>query len=124
MRGDPIAATCTHSGLLGPVCRQERVDYAVNDRRIALVRPDGSETRDLGRGEDPAWTPDSSRLVFRRDGRLWMIAAEGGTATPIPGTEGAREPAMSPDGGRVAYVRLLTAGKHDLWVMPFDGGGS
>lgn len=124
VRGDSAAARCTHSGFLGPVCRQERVDYEVADRRIALVRPDGSETRELGRGEDPAWTPDSGRLVFRRDGRLWTVPMEGAAATPIPDTERAREPAVSPDGSRLAYVRLLSGGKHDLWVVPFDEGGS
>lgn len=124
VRGDPVAANCTHSGFLGPVCRQERVDYAVRDRRIALVRPDGSETRALGRGEEPVWMPDSGRLVFRRDGRLWSVSVEGGAATAISGTEGAREPALSPDGSRLAYARLLSGGKHDLWVVPFGGGGS
>lgn len=122
--GDPVAASCTHSGFLGPVCRQERVDYEVRDRRIALVRPDGSEARELGRGEEPAWTPDSSRLVFRRDGRLWTVPVEEATPTPIPDTERAREPAVSPDASRLAYVRLLSGGKHDLWVVPWAGGGS
>ena len=124
VRGDPVPASCTHSGFLGPVCRQERVDYAVTDRRIALVQADGLETRELGRGEEPVWTPDSGRLVFRRDGRLWSVPVEGGAATSIPGTEGAREPALSPDGSRLAYVRLLSGGKHDLWVVPFGGSGS
>ena len=124
VRGDSAAANCTHSGFLGPVCRQERVDYEVADRRIALVRPDGSETRELGRGEEPAWTPDSGRLVFRRDGGLWTVPVEGTAATPIPDTERAREPAVSPDGSRLAYVRLLSGGKHDLWVIPFEEGGS
>ena len=124
VRGDPVTASCTHSGFLGPVCRQERLDYEVKDRRIALVRPDGSETRELGSGEEPVWTPDSGRLVFRRDGHLWTASVGGGAATPIPGTEGAREPAISPDGSRLAYVRLLTGGKHDLWVVAFGGGGS
>ena len=124
VRGDSITASCTHSGFLGPVCRQERVDYDVRERRITLVRPDGSETRELVRGEEPAWTPGSGRLVFRRDGRLWSVSVAGGAATPIPGTEGAREPAISPDGRRLAFVRLLTGGKHDLWVVSFEGGGS
>ena len=124
VRGDSISGSCTHSGFLGPVCRQERVDYEVRDRRVVLVRPDGSEARELGPGEEPAWTPDSSRLVFRRDGRLWTVPVEGGAATPIPDTERAREPAVSPDGSRLAYVRLLSGGKHDLWVVPFEEGGS
>ena len=124
VRGDSAAASCTHSGFLGPVCGQERVDYEVRDRRVVLVRPDGSEVRDLGRGEDPAWTPGSGRLVLRRDERLWTVAVEGAAATPIPDTERGREPAVSPDGGRLAYARLLTGGKHDLWVVPLPRGGS
>ena len=68
--------------------------------------------------------PDSGRLVFRRDGRLWTVPIEGAPATPIPDTERGREPAVSPDGDRLAYVRLLSGGRHDLWVVPLAGGGS
>ena len=97
LRGDPIAATCTHSGFLGPVCRQERVDYAIRDRRIVLVRPDGSETRELGRGEDPAWTPDSGRLVFRRDGGLWSVPlGRGGRRPRFPTPNGPASPPYRP----------------------------
>ena len=123
VRGDSVAAACTHSGFLGPVCRQERVEFSVRRREIVLVRPDGSQTRELGRGEEPVWTPDSRQVVFRRDGILWVVGAEGGAATPIPGTDGAREPAVSPDGGSLAYVRSQRGGLHDLWVVPLQGGG-
>ena len=124
VRGDSVEAACTHSGFLGPVCRQERVEFSVRRREIVLVRPDGSRIRELGRGEEPVWTPDSGRVVFRRAGSLWTVPVGGGQATPIPGTEGAREPAVSPDGNSLAYVRSLRGGKHDLWVVPFGGGGS
>lgn len=124
VRGDSITATCTHSGFLGPVCRQQRVEFPVRRREIVLVRPDGSQSRELGPGEEPVWTPDSGRVVFRRQGSLWTVAVTGGQATPIPDTEGAREPAVSPDGDRLAYVRSLRGGKHDLWVVAFGGGGS
>lgn len=122
VRADSVAAACTHFGFLGPVCRQERVEFSLGDREIVLARPDGSRMRELGRGEEPVWTPDSGRVVFRRDGLLWTVAVEGGRATPIPGTEGAREPAVSPDGNSLAYVRSLRGGKHDVWIVPFGGG--
>ena len=124
VQGDSVAATCTHSGFLGPVCRQQRVEFRVRRREIVLVRADGSQVRELGPGEEPVWTPDSGRVVFRREGSLWTVAVSGGQAAPIPGTGGAREPAVSPDGDRLAYVRSLRGGKHDLWVVPFGGGGS
>ena len=118
-RGDSITAMCTHLETLGPACRQERVVFPIEGRVLTLVRPDGSDRRELGPGEEPAWTPDSGGIVFRRANRLWTIPVSGGAALEIEGTEGAREPAVSPDGTALAYVRAGSGGSYDLWVVPF-----
>ncbi len=54
-----------------------------------------------------AWTPDGAQLVYAstREGKLWIVAATGGPARAIgegPGNH--HSPAVSPEGGRVAYV--------------------
>src|SRR4051794_37691229 len=54
-----------------------------------------------------AWTPDGSRIVYAAsgEGKLWSVAATGGPARPIDEATGNHHsPAISPDGGRVAYV--------------------
>jgi Tol biopolymer transport system component len=55
---------------------------------------------------DPAWSPDATKIIFVRDGVLWVMDADGGNevelgAAPIFG-EG---PAWSPDGNTIAYAR-------------------
>lgn len=100
------------------ICLEERREWPVVRRRVALIRPDGSETRELGEGEEPAWTPDGTELVLRRGGGLWRVRADGGGEAPVPGTEGGREPAVSPDGSEVAFARRGVDGTHDIWVAP------
>jgi hypothetical protein len=115
---------CTHVVPLGPVCAQERTEYPILDRIVTLVRPDGSDLREVGSGDDPAWHPDATGLVYRRDGRLWISSLDGSGTVEIPGTEGGREPAVSPDGRSVAFARIdpgvMT---HDIWVVELPGSG-
>ena len=122
-RGAPRAFECAHWTPLGPVCTQDRVEYPIADRIVTLARPDGSEVVTLAQGDDPAWTPDSDRLVFRRSGRLWMIGRDGSGLTDLPDTEGGREPAVSPDGTELAFARLdPTLMTHDVIVVGLNGG--
>jgi dipeptidyl-peptidase-4 len=54
-------------------------------------------------------------LLVPIGGALWV--AHGDEALrQLPGTEGALDPKLSPDGGRVAFVR-----DDELWVAPTDG---
>lgn len=115
VRGDSILATCTHLGVLGPNCTQERVVFPLARSVVTLVRPDGSETREMWEGGEPAWTPDG-RLVFRRDDRLWVGPVDGGAPAAVPDTEGGREPAVSPDGTAVAFSRVSPGGGFDIWL--------
>jgi serine/threonine-protein kinase len=68
-----------------------------------------------------ALAPDGSRLVYvaRRPGgtQLWIRDADALQPRPLPGTEGAYYPAISPDGGRVAFL----AGRA-LRVVSLNGG--
>ena len=122
IRGEPIEATCQHFSL-GLTCFQVRTIHPVAGRVLTLVRPDGSELRELGPGEEPAWLPDSSGLVYLRNNQLWRVSVTGGGAVAISGTDDAREPAVSPDGTRVAVARLSADGEqYDIWVLPLAGG--
>jgi Tol biopolymer transport system component len=94
------------------------------DADIYSVAPDGSgRTRLLpgGRGGafDPSWSPDGRSIAFLRGfaesddddrAQIWAMAADGSGARPV--SSGPRKgqadvtPAWSPDGQRIAFVRL------------------
>jgi gamma-glutamyltranspeptidase/glutathione hydrolase len=86
-------------------------------------------------GDDrwPSWTHDG-RLVFSRRAtpfdpwQLHVVAERGGSATllfPDAATDSEREPRLSPDGRRIAYVsdRESEDGDVDLWIadLPAEG---
>lgn len=124
VRGEPVSFECLHSVPLGPVCRQERVEVPIERRVVTVVRPDGTDVTDVGPGDDPAWLPDSQTLLFRRQGAVWTARRDGSDAAPVPGTEGGREPAASPDGTAVVFARIdPRVMTHDLWVASLTGGG-
>lgn len=109
------------NGLLSEI--QERIVYSgsLTDGTITLIRPDGSDRREAGRGDAPAWTPDG-QLVFRRDGALYRSNGDGNNATLIPGTNFGHMPSVSPSGRYIAFSRLNTGnGRFDIWVAPLAG---
>lgn len=93
--------------------------------------PDGSRPRTLlhdspRRGHQSellpsgqaAWSPDGQRLIFagivgvvdtprssRPRTKLFSVGADGGKPRVIPGTDGAQEPVLSPDGRTIAFAR-------------------
>jgi Tol biopolymer transport system component len=125
-----VRCDCYANDRIDPVMRLQRTIY--NDGRdrvgtLVLINPDGSNPRELGIGEAPAWSPDGNTLVFQRGGQLYRSAANGANATPIPNTDFAYEPAISPDGRFLAFTRdpsqrdrvSNTIIPNDIWVVDF-----
>jgi len=55
--------------------------------------------------------------------RLWLVPEDGGEPRPLTSDEHAStDPAVSPDGRRVSFVRSRGEEKPQLHVMPLDGG--
>lgn len=91
--------------------------------RIFIVNRDGTGLRqvspevaatDYQFDGSPSWAPDGTRLVFPRNGVLYLINADG-SGLISTGVSGA-EPAWSPDGTQIAYGSI-GGGADGLFVM-------
>ena len=71
-----------------------------------------------------AVSPDGSRLVYvgnaEQGSQLFVRARDGLESTPLPGTEEAINPAISPDGARVAFMDRV--GNGNIKVASLSGG--
>jgi hypothetical protein len=65
-------------------------------------------TSGLGHKTDPAWSPDGSRIAFKREVDIWSMNPDGTDQVNLTadesGIEG-RDPDWSPDGTMIAYER-------------------
>jgi Tol biopolymer transport system component len=101
---------------------------------IYLANPDGSGQTELVdsatflASSQPSWSPDSAQVVFVYDdnpdatiydGGIAVVSAGGGTPTALTDDAALNEsnPAFSPDGVYIAFVRNGV-----LWRMEADGG--
>jgi len=105
-----------------PMTRTIYHDRNQKTGQLVTIRLDGSQSRDLGIGEAPAWTPDGQSIVVARNNEIWRIAADGSSASAVPTTAFGFEPAVSPDGRWLTFSRssLREFGKdYDIWVVGF-----
>jgi len=74
------------------------------------------------RNGSPAWFPDGTALAFVSDRggdrSIWKVPRLGGTAVSIA-AHGV-DPAISPDGRRIAFARTNPAGRYRIVVAPLD----
>lgn len=111
----------------------------VRERRLWLVRPDGTGAGPLTEAsqwvDHPDWSPDGRRLVavlLREDvtgsavGRLVVVELDG-TIRPITGEARYAHPRWSPDGSLIVFMRnaapAWTAPRPELWTVAPDGSG-
>jgi Tol biopolymer transport system component len=77
-------------------------------------------TTRAGKESDPAWFPDGTAIAFTSDEdggeSIWRINRLGGEPTLL--LRDARQPAISPDGMRIAFARAGTSGQTRIWVAP------
>jgi Tol biopolymer transport system component len=97
--------------------------------RVMIVRPDGSETRNLTSGPlnagFPSWSPDGARIVYRVWGKdehgLRILDLRDGSTTVLT-TGYDNFPAWSPRGDSIAFTSFRN-GDFDIYTIKPDGGG-
>jgi TolB protein len=69
----------------------------------------------------PAWSPDSTRIVYSEGADILVINADGSSQTKLtdhPGNDW--DPCWSPDGSKIAFITDRD-GKNEIYVMNADG---
>ena len=123
-------AGCVVSAVLVLAAGASSAPGAVNGGALLVTNPDGGDLRLLTYGSTslwaPAWSPDSTKVAFTRDGEIQIVNSDGTglhTVTNNPAWDFA--PAWSPDGTKIAFARETSGGQDppDVWVMNADGSG-
>lgn len=99
--------------LFGQACPRvrahEETDTAADPRAIGLIMP--------------RLSADGKELVFSYQGALWRMLASGGSMTRLTtGPDYDLEPAWSPDGRKIAWIRSPSFGAGTLAVMDRNSG--
>jgi TolB protein len=104
----------------------QRISFYHNvDKILHIINRDGSDKRDIGRGEYPAWSPAGDQIVYRGclgGGKCGLIVANADGSNPQQITTHANDaaPRWSPNGGQVVF-HSDRDGNWEIYVINIDG---
>ena len=104
--------TLEQSGFAGPE-NQNELPAPTNDIMVEMHE---------GTNMAAVPSPDGTKMVLSLQGGLWIIPANGGTATKItPWDVEATQPVWSPDGQWIAFQNYSTEANYAIWAVKSDG---
>jgi Tol biopolymer transport system component len=96
--------------------------------QIWAVDPATGVEHKLSRGSavetTPAWSPFGTRLAFTREGKVWVMNADGTGSVDLTASDAHSDgsPTWSPDGAKIAFASDRdTPGQPQIYVMRADG---
>ena len=115
---------------LGPDALIAFSSNAIGLLAVLVVSPDGTGLRNLTPDSefesDPIWSPDGRRILFLREGSLYLMNGDGSGRVKLADGLGISEHRWSADGRMIAYVDARLEGEdllNDLWAIHSDGTG-
>jgi predicted component of type VI protein secretion system len=99
--------------------------YNYDNQTLHTINRDGSDRRDIGKGEYPAWSPDGKQIVYRGcvgGGKCGLIVANADGSNPRQITTHANDAAArwSPNGGQIVF-HSDRDGNWEIYVINSDG---
>ena len=104
----------------------DRYDSAVQYTKVFTMNADGTNVMDLGRGFDPVWSPDGTKIAYAQGtsetNDIWIMNADGLNRAQLTTSRGNDHwPSVTPDGRVVVFVSERDGGR-GLWRMDIEGG--
>ncbi|NKB90348.1 MAG: alpha/beta fold hydrolase [Acidobacteria bacterium] len=108
---------------LSPDGRRAAVTASEPNRRgIWLASTEGGSSNFWVQGSSPAWHPDGTAIVFRRNNDLWRMDMGADAPRRLTNDEhDERAAVVSPDGSQVAFYSTRS-GHQDIWTVSSSGG--
>jgi YVTN family beta-propeller protein len=102
--------------------------YRTHTGEIYAIDPLGDSEVNLtnsqaARDEDPAWSPDGTKIAWNRDNNVWVMNADG--SHPVSLTSGliVWTPQWSPDGQWLSFTGYVSAtSRETIYLIPAVGG--